>query len=99
MNRKETIIFINEKILPTAEISNNDWFYMGREIMNKIIKGISKWRHGKPINIDMSAEIKDGVLYINGDLVARVAPKLPRKVWSASADYWENRILTRQETF
>ena len=99
MNRKETIKFINDEILPTAEISNDDWFYMGKEIMQKIIKGISKYRHGKPISIEMSGEIKDGVLYINGECIARVAPKLPRKSWDEKAYYIESLILEQQEIY
>lgn len=96
MDRRQMIDFINNEILPTAEISNDDWFCFGKDIMRNIVKAIEKWRIGENINIEMKGEIKDGVLFLNGDAVKRVAPKMPRKVWDESADYWESRILERQ---
>ena len=95
MNRAEMISFINEKVLPGAEIEDADWLQNGREIFKAILKGIIAWRHGKNINIEMEARILDGVLFINGDSVTRVAPKLPRVPWSDEAHYWEGRCLGR----
>ena len=97
MNRKEMINFINTEILPTAEIDFYDWKYSGRQIIADMINAISKWRIGKPANVEMSARVIDGVLYINGESVKRVAAKLPR--WdSMSAPDYEGRILARQES-
>lgn len=98
MNRKQMITFINDKVLPGAEIDDTDWFYNGREIFKNILKAIEKWRIGKNINIDMNAEIKDGVLYINGESVKRVAAKLPRQKFDKQAYFWEGQILKRQGT-
>lgn len=43
--------------------------------------------------------IKSGCLYINDKLITRVEP-LPRKMcFDAAADYYENKILNRQETY
>ena len=40
--------------------------------------------------------ISGGCLYINDELITRVAP-LPRRPYSEAAGYWEGRILARQE--
>lgn len=95
MNRIEIINFINENVLPTAEIELSDWHDFGKDIMWIIIKGFSKWRHGKPLDIEMDAKILDGNLYINGDFVVRVAPKLRRPKYDEEAYYWEGRCLAR----
>ena len=43
--------------------------------------------------------IQSGCLYINDKLITRVEP-LPQKVtFDAAADYYENKILNRQETY
>lgn len=43
--------------------------------------------------------IKSGCLYINDKLITRVEP-LPQKVtFDAAADYYENKILQRQEIY
>lgn len=96
MNRIEKINFINEKILPGAEIENWYWMKYGREVVFEILKGISSWRMGRPADIEMDAKILDGVLYINGDMVRRVAPKMPKKAYNSEAAYWEGRIFARQ---
>jgi len=96
MDRKQIIDFVNEKVLPGAEIDNGDWFYNGKDIFRNIIKAIEKWRIGKNTHIEMDAEIIDGALYINGESVKRVASKLPRMAHDEEAAYWEGRILARQ---
>jgi hypothetical protein len=48
----------------------------------------------------MNGAVLDGVLYINGEAIKRVAPKMPRKYsYSVEAAYWEGKILERQETY
>lgn len=42
-------------------------------------------------------EIKTGCLYINNKLIKRVEPLPQRVTIDAAADYYENKILTRQE--
>lgn len=96
MNRRETLRFIREKILPGAEISITDWHTYGHNIMNDIIIGIGKWRVGKPVDIQMNARIIDGVLYINDEPVRRVASKMQKGVMiaeSARCNYYEGRCI------
>jgi len=93
MNRKQMIDFVNDKVLPDAEISFDDWFYNGKEIFWDIIKAISKWRIGKNINIEMNARVIDGDLFINGEFVKRVASKLPRKSFDERSYYYEGKCL------
>lgn len=97
MNRKAMIKFINNEVLPGAEIATWEWQFGGREIFWEILKGIEKWRVGKPANIQMKGQIIDGVLYLNGEAVKRVSAKLRRVPYSSEAEHWENRILERQE--
>jgi hypothetical protein len=65
-----------------------------------ILRTASKWRVGKHVNVAMNGAVLDGVLYINGEVIKRVAPKMPRKYsYSVEAAYWEGKILARQETY
>lgn len=98
MNRIQMIDFINEKILPQCK-DNDHWFSYGRQMMNDIIRLISKWRHGKSINIEMIPEVVDGNLYINGDFLGRIEPKAARPVFDETAYYLEGKILARQEIY
>lgn len=41
-------------------------------------------------------KISSGCLYINDELITRVIP-LPSRPYDEAADYWEGRILARQE--
>lgn len=95
MNRKQKINFINDKVLPGAEIEDWYWLSNGREIVSEMVKAITAWRIGKPADIEMDGAVKDGVFFINGEAVKRVAPRLPR-VGFDGLDY-EGRILARQE--
>lgn len=97
MNRREKITFINEKILPTAEIEDWYWLAYGKEVVRNCIKAITKWRMGKDPNIEMNGAIIDGVLYLNGEPVKRVAPKLPRVKFSEEEYVLEGKILARSE--
>jgi hypothetical protein len=48
----------------------------------------------------MNGAVLDGVLYINGEVIKRVAPKMPRRYsYSEEAYYWEGKILEKQETY
>jgi len=99
MNRKQLFNFINEEILPGAEIPEWYWLANGKECFCEILRAVEKWRIGKPINIEMDAKISDGVLCINGESVKRVAPMMTKVAYSTEAIYWEGRILARQERY
>lgn len=93
MNRIQMIDFINKEVLPGAEITDWEWIRYGSEIVEDIIDAISKWRIGKPINVKMECKIRDGVLYINGNSVRRVACRLPRVPFNEAEYYWEGRCI------
>ena len=92
MNRKQIIEFCNQNIF--NQVNNQVSQFMN---CAEVVKMVSKWRIGKLVSVQMVAKVDDGFLFINGDPVGRIAPKMPRVSYSASADYWEGRILARQE--
>ena len=96
MNRREQIDFINEKVLPQCKDLDH-WHCYGRQMIKDIIKLISKWRIGKPINIEMKPVVIDGALFMNGDFLGRIEPKAARPAFDERAYYIEGRILARQE--
>ena len=92
MNRKQIIEFCNQNIFNQVNIQVSQFMNCA-----EVVKMVSKWRIGKLANMEMIAKVDDGFLFINGDPVGRIAPKMPRVSYSASAEYWEGRILARQE--
>lgn len=90
MSRKQIIAFCNEKIFPQVDNPGLDVF--------ETIKLVEKYRHGKPNNMEMIAKVYDGYLTINGEKCGRIAPKMPKNLYSDKAAYWEGKILARQET-
>jgi hypothetical protein len=99
MNRREMYDW-TQNVVATAEITDDYWRLAGKEMFWDILMAASKWRVGKHVNVAMNGAVLDGVLYINGEAIKRVAPKMPRKYsYSTEAAYWEGKILERQETY
>lgn len=95
-NRKKVIEFCNTEIFP--KVDHRAWSYVGGELQD-VVKMVIKFRreHGYPEI--MIAEVDDGFLTINGTAVGRIARKLRNQQrWINGADYWEGRILARQES-
>lgn len=92
MNRKDLFNYILADVLPQI----NEEVRWTADIV-EIAKKISKWRIGKPVDVKMNAVVEDGALYINGDVIGRIAAKMPRVAYDEGAAYWEGRILARQE--
>ena len=96
-NRKKIIDFCNAEIFP--KIHYTQWIGIRGELM-EVVKTVSDYRRKHNFPEEMIADVVDGFLYINGDAVGRIAMKKrinnPLR-WSDGADYWENRILARQE--
>lgn len=88
MNRKQIIEFCNQNIF--NQVNNQVSQFMD---CAEVVKMVSKWRIGKLVNMEMIAKVDDGFLFINGEKVGRIAPKMPKVSYSVSADYWEGRIL------
>lgn len=93
MNRKEKIEFCNNNIFNQVDIRVAD--SMDRL---EVLKMVSDWRKGKPIDIKMTARVDDGFLFINEEPVGRIASKLPRDHYFSEQGYYiEQKILARQE--
>ena len=66
------------------------------DVYNGILEHCRAVQHG-PERIAWS--IRDGVLYADEKPLKRVGPKDRRSDYDARADYWENKILERQEQY
>lgn len=90
MNRKQLLNFCKEKIFPqlapTAEVDTLE-----------VVKIVSRWRLGRSLYVAMVPVVRDGVLYMNGEALARIAPKDPRPAWTARGYAMEGKILAQQE--
>ena len=101
MNRKQLIEFINNDILTQINKAYTwkDMIVSGKEL----IKLVSDFRSAQikagsaRIDDQLTAQVIDGVLYINNQFVKRIAPKDLRPAYNEAAYYWEGRILARQE--
>lgn len=95
-NRKEIINFCNESIFPFVRI--DQWTYRGGELW-EVVKMVHKFRRENSFPAEMTARVVDGFLFINEKPVGRIAPKMARPTYCPAEEYWENRILTRQESY
>lgn len=98
MSRKDTIKYCNENIFPQIDIRA----HLNKQEMLWIVGLVEKFRrsHGYPKLENMIARVDDGFLFINEIPLERIAVKLNRpEKYSEMADYWEGRILARQEVF
>lgn len=106
MNRQRTVAYCNDEIRPLLPI--RDQYHFDAV---KAARLIERWRVGKPSNVYMHPTVKNGVLSINGEEIGRIADPVqilgpvqfgqPER-WtdrnSGAADFWEGRILARQES-
>ena len=97
MNRKEMIAFC------VSALEQVRWdiigYYFTAYEVNMCIKLVESYKKGKQKNIRMEAIVNDGFLFINGDAVGRIAPRLT-KVKFTERGYWlEEQILKREEIF
>jgi hypothetical protein len=93
MNRQEIVTFCNREIFSQIPITVE----IGVSGMVETIKAVSRWRIGKKIDAPMTAKVDDGVLYINGEFVTRICGKYERVRLTEKGEYYEGRILARQE--
>ena len=89
MNKKEIIAFCNQHIFPQVIEPWN----MTRQDMIDTVKAVSRYRIGKPINMQMQAEVINNFLYINSEPVTRIAPAPPKPVYSETANYYESLCI------
>ena len=92
MTRKQIINFCNENIFNQVDITVAP--YMD---CFEVVKMVCKWRIGKSIYTPMVARVDDGFLFMNGEKVGRIAPKMPKVAYNPKACYREGMILARQE--
>lgn len=92
-NRKKVIDFCNEQIFPNVKT----WTGFHGEL-TEVVKMVLKFRRENGYPETMTAKVDDGALYINNKAVGRIAPKEQRAyAYNECAEYWEGRILARQE--
>ena len=89
MNRKEIIAFCNQHIFPKVIEPWN----MNRQDMLDTVKAVSKYRIGKPADLQMQAKVVNNFLYINDEPVTRIAPAPPKAVYSETAYYYESLCI------
>jgi hypothetical protein len=66
--------------------------------MVKAVREIESWRRTHRNKDEMVVKVLDGVLYINGDAMARITSKLPRLYpWSEKAEYYEGLCLRDED--
>lgn len=90
MDRREKIRFIRENILPQIDFMNP---VPAKDIVVESVKLIERWRIGKPIDIKMNAMVDNGVLYMNGEPLGRIAAKMPTLPFSEWGYYLEGRCI------
>ena len=84
----------NRDILPkisTKEYGDNALLVSALDVL----KMVKEYMFKNPSD-DYKADVRNGLLYINGDFVERIVPA-PKNfsAYSEEADYYENRILAR----
>lgn len=94
MNRRDVIDFCNNEVF--TKVSNPESFYMN---CKEVIKTVIAWRRENGWPSTMTARVENNFLYINDKPVGRIAPAIAKTKYSESANYWEGRILARQEAF
>lgn len=98
-SRKNTIELANEIV---SKLDLSQMFFINKEGFKEIWRMIERFRRENNYPNEMNAKVDDGFLYINDKKVERIAPKIamlvPKKSFDdAKADYYENKILARQE--
>ena len=97
MNRKQIIDFCNTEIFPQVDV--RAWAGNKEELWY-VVYVVEGFRRENGFPEEMTAMVDDGFLYLNGKPVERIARALnrPAYAWSEGAEYWEGRILARQES-
>lgn len=97
-DRRKVVAFINEEILP--QVSFDQWLHVPGEVRD-IIHLVERYRkdHGYPQ--ELKAVVKNGLLFLNGDPVERIALMEGfgrRNTYTDAAYHYEGRILARGES-
>lgn len=95
-NRKKIIDFCVADVF--TQVDSIAWYGTKNELM-EVVQMVAEFRRKNNYPETMTAKVDDGFLYINNKPVGRIARKLNNPSWmTEGADYWEGRILARQET-
>lgn len=92
MNRKELIDFCNNEVF--TKVNFPEAFYMN---CKEVLKMVQAWRCENSFPAVMIPTVTNNYLYINDKPVGRIAPAPAKARFSERADYYEGRILARQE--
>lgn len=83
----------NQQIFPkvsTKEYGDNVFLMNALDVLKMVREYISQ----HPCD-SYEADVRSGLLYINGDFVERIVPMPSGSVFSEKADYYEDKILAR----
>ena len=89
MNRKEIIAFCNQHIFSEVIEPWN----MTRQDMIDTVKAVSKYRIGKPVNLQMQVKVINNFLIINDEPITRIAPAPPKPVYTEIGSYYESLCI------
>ena len=92
MDRKELIDFCNNEVF--TKVSFPESLDMK---CKEVLKLVQKWRRENSFPTVMIPTVSNNYLYINEKPVGRIAPAPAKARFSERADYYEGRILARQE--
>ena len=102
MNRKDIIAVVNDQILPQI---NKVWSWRDIAPAKELVNIVQNYRRdcikaGTAKKDDhIKATVKNGFLYLDNKPITRIAPKDPAPAFNEITDYWENKILARQEKY
>ena len=88
MKRKQIIDFCNNEIFPQV-----DYRLIDLSGMRETINLVSRWRIGKPSNVDMQPKVVNGYLFMNGDPLGRIASAPSRFCCDEKSLFYEGKIL------
>lgn len=94
-NRKAVFEFIGNEVYPM--LTERQGLFVDKPL--ELAKKIECFRRENYFPRDMIAELRDGVLYINGKMVGRITIQDERVPFSETAYYLEGKILERQEVY
>ena len=96
MNRKDIINFVNDDIL--TQVKYDRLTIPVKELLQIVIKYRSDCIKSGTAKSTMTAEVKNGFLYIDQKPIKRIALLDPRSQWDEYSYHIEGKILARQET-
>ena len=97
-DRKKIFDFVAKEILPQVEY--DQWLHVPGEFKD-IARLVEQYRRNHNYPQELNAEVRNGLLFLNGDPVERIALMKNfgrRNTYTDAAYHYEGRILARGES-